>query len=290
MRQEYWFPKMRTKIRQTIRNCVRCLLAERKQSKAEGWLRPLDKDDRPLETYYLGPIPSTKKSYAHILVVVDGFSKFVWLYPTKLTTTEEVILRLKKQATIFGNPRCIVSDRGIAFTSHAFRDYCKEEGVEHVLITTGVPRANGQVERMNRVIVAVLTKLSLPKAEEWYKHVDKVQQFINSLYNRSVKATPFELLVGLKMQLGDDLELRDLIQREYREVFQQERSRLREEAKENIAGIQEKNRRTYNKRCTTARKYQAGDIVAIHRCTVGAWTQGMSEILRTIQNHNDLEK
>jgi len=43
---------------------------------------------------------------------VDGFSKFVWLYPTKSTGTEEVLEKLEKQAAVFGNPRRIVIDRG----------------------------------------------------------------------------------------------------------------------------------------------------------------------------------
>lgn len=48
---------------------------------------------------------------------------------------------------IFGNPRRIISDRGIAFTSHDFQNYCKDESIEHALITTGVPRTNGQAKR-----------------------------------------------------------------------------------------------------------------------------------------------
>lgn len=106
-----------------------------------------------METYhidYLEPIPSTKKSYAHLLVVVDAFTKLAWLYSTKSTSAEEMINRLSKQAIIFGNPRQIVSDRSAAFTSNLFRKYCTDENIEHVLITAGVPRGNGQVERINR--------------------------------------------------------------------------------------------------------------------------------------------
>lgn len=121
LQQDCWFPRMRHKVQQVINNCVRCLLAERKYGKGESFLQPIDKGDKPLEIYHLdhlGPIPSTKKSYAHILAVVDAFSKFVWLYPTKSTTSDEVIKKLKKQAVTFGNLRRIVTDRGTAFTSN----------------------------------------------------------------------------------------------------------------------------------------------------------------------------
>jgi len=50
-------------------------------------------------------------------------------------------LTLQQQA--FGNSTCIISDRGTAFSSKEFKNYCEEEGTKHILITTGLPRANG---------------------------------------------------------------------------------------------------------------------------------------------------
>lgn len=99
-------------------------------------------------------------------MVVDAFSKFIWFYAVKSTSTSEVIDRLKKQAVIFGNPRRIISDRGTAFSSREFKEYCEQEGVEHVLVTTGVPRSNGQVERINRTLIPLLTKLSISRPNE----------------------------------------------------------------------------------------------------------------------------
>ncbi|XP_076278315.1 uncharacterized protein LOC143208116 [Lasioglossum baleicum] len=92
LRRDYWFDSMRPKIEKVIRSCLQCVLAERKTGRLEGYLHPIDKGDRPLETYHidhLGPLASTKKNYRHILVVVDSFTKFVWLYPTKSTTSVE---------------------------------------------------------------------------------------------------------------------------------------------------------------------------------------------------------
>ncbi|KAH8409637.1 hypothetical protein KR215_004167, partial [Drosophila sulfurigaster] len=92
----------------------------------------------------------TTKQYKHIFAIVDGFTKFVWLYPTKTTSSEEVLQKLRNWSDVFGNPCRIISDRGSAFTSAAFESYVKENGIEHIWSTTGVPRGNGQVERVNR--------------------------------------------------------------------------------------------------------------------------------------------
>lgn len=67
--------------------------------------------------------------------------------------------KLAIQQKALGNPTRIITNRGTAFTATNFQEYCTTERVEHILITTGVPRRNGQVERINRIVISVLTKL-----------------------------------------------------------------------------------------------------------------------------------
>lgn len=113
IQREYWFLSMHSKIQQVVNNCICCLLAEKKRGKIENLLQPLPKEDRPLDTYHadhLGSIASTKKSYAHLFEVIDAFAKYIWLYPTRSTTADEVIARLRKQAVTFGNPRILDRD------------------------------------------------------------------------------------------------------------------------------------------------------------------------------------
>lgn len=68
-----------------------------------------------------------------------------------------------------------MSDRGSAFASKAYKEYCQDENIEHVLITTDIPRGNSQVEKMNDTIIPVLTKLSISNPAEWWTHVGRVQ-------------------------------------------------------------------------------------------------------------------
>ena len=124
LKKEFFIPHLTDKIEKCINNCVTCILNNRKHGKQDGMLHPIDKDDTPLHTYHidhLGPLASTSKKYKHILAVIDSFTKFVWLYPTKSTDTAEVIQRLETQKTIFGNPSRIISDKGPAFTSNTLR-------------------------------------------------------------------------------------------------------------------------------------------------------------------------
>lgn len=146
--REFFIPKMSEKIDDVVRNWIRCILSERKNRKQEGFLHPINKNDMPLDTWHmdhLGPMPSTNKNYKYILVIVDAFTKFVWIFPTKSTTAAETVNKLKIVTNVFGNARRIITDKGTAFTADLFRNHCRDENIELVHTTTGVPRGNGQV-------------------------------------------------------------------------------------------------------------------------------------------------
>ncbi|GFX65258.1 hypothetical protein TNCV_4821491 [Trichonephila clavipes] len=247
--------------------------ANKKTGKKEGFLNPISKESIPLSTYhvdFIGPLPSTNKSYQHIFTVVDAFTKFTWLYPVKTVSAESALEKLKQQQKTFGNPIRIISDRGSAFISKLFNDYCDEENIQHLQIATGVSRGNGQVERIHRTLIPVLTKLSLDDSTKWYKYVDRLQRILNSTISRSTKWTPFELLVGIKMRNKEDILIKDLLLEEMAKELLEQREFLRNDTKKNIETLQSENRKTYNRRRKKASLYKKGDLVAIQRTQFGA--------------------
>lgn len=56
----------------------------------------------------------------------------------------------------FGAPRKIVSDRGTAFTSNNFTEFCQKHGISHTLNLSQHSRANSQVERLNETILRAI--------------------------------------------------------------------------------------------------------------------------------------
>lgn len=50
--------------------------------------------------------------------------------------------------------------RGTAFSSATFSEFLTNYNITHVMIAVGILRANGQVERFNRVIVLMVAKLT----------------------------------------------------------------------------------------------------------------------------------
>lgn len=285
-------PSLRAKVEKVIRNCVSCILEEKKHGRQEGYLNPIDKGEVPLDTFHvdhLGPLATTRTSYRHIFVVIDSFSKFTWLYATKSTTIAEVLDRLTKQAATFGNPRRIVSDRGTAFTSNDLEAYCNNEKIQHVLITTGIPRANGQVERV-RTLIPLLTKLSAPKPEEWFKYLSTAQLYLNTTPHRSIGMTPFRLLFGAHVRVREDPNICELVENEWINAFNENHDEIQLQAKESIMKVQEENRRVFNNNKKYANVYREGDLVAIRRTQQGPGLKfvakyfGPYEVTRALRN------
>ncbi|GFW07391.1 retrovirus-related Pol polyprotein from transposon 17.6 [Trichonephila clavipes] len=185
---------------------------------------------------------------------VDALSQ----YPVMMVCNDKLTSKLKKAQEEDDNIQTLKSllekqeseeffERN-AFTSKLFNDYCDEENIQHLQIATGVPRGNGQVERIHRTLIPVLTKLSLDDSTEWYKYVDRLQRIINSTICRSTKWTPFELLVGTKMRNKEDILIKNLLLEEMAKELLEQREFLRNDAKKNIETLQSENRKTYNRR------------------------------------------
>ncbi|XP_011687455.1 PREDICTED: uncharacterized protein K02A2.6-like [Wasmannia auropunctata] len=110
--------------------------------KSEGQMEIYEKDTIPFQTLHidhLGPLEETIDGYKYILVMIDAFTKFVWLQATKSTGTTEVVKHLESLFNNFGYPNKIISDRGTAFTSSQFTDYLKDNEVKHVKVAVASP-------------------------------------------------------------------------------------------------------------------------------------------------------
>ena len=141
-----------------------------------------------------------------------------------------------------------------------------------MLIATGVPRGNGEVERVHRVVVSMLAKMCVEHSNNWYRYVDRVQQILNNTPSRSTQNTLFEILTGIDTRTRD-FELRKLCEKQEIEELQYERDQVRENTRENILKIQMENRKTYDKNRIAAKQYDLGDLVAIKHTQYGTDTK-----------------
>lgn len=62
-------------------------------------------------------------------------------------------------------------------------------------------------------------KTSYQHLSKWYKHISKVQRFLNCMYLRSINCSPAELMTGIKMKIPEDINLMNLTEEEGKQHF-----------------------------------------------------------------------
>lgn len=258
----YWFPKIRNKVDEYIRNCLKCVQFAPNSGKIEGDLHSIPKGKLPFHTLHidhLGPLSTSKSKHKHIFVVVDGFSKFVKLYAVRTTSSKETINCLIAYFHAYSRPQRIVSDRGTSFTSSEFASFVELHNIDHIKIATASPQSNGQVERFNRTIIPMLAKISGP--DNWNKMLVDAEFAVNNTKNRSINDTPSRILFGVNQRGTVCDKIREYLLLDVDE--QRDLEEIRENAAKSIEKTQQANSLAYNSAHKSPHKYQLNDLVMV---------------------------
>lgn len=113
--------------------------------------------------------------------------KFFKLYPFRTLQSKEAIECLRLFFHNYSRPNKIVLDLGL------------DTDVVHAKVATHSPRSNGQVERLNRILIPMLAKECYPdKYSGWAK---RLAMIVFGIVNRSTGFGRSVLLIG-KCQKG----------------------------------------------------------------------------------------
>ena len=135
---------------------------------------------------------SNNKSYRHIFIMIDNFSKFLWAIPLKnkysQTITNEFsnILSSSKR-----KPLKIESDRGSEFYNSIFQNFLKSKNIHHYSRFTD--KGPSIAERVIRTIRNLLKKpIFLKGNAEWVSELSSVIKQYNNTIHSSTKMTPIQ--------------------------------------------------------------------------------------------------
>jgi hypothetical protein len=142
IREHFMWRGMDAEVHEKVRKCHTCSVSKLAQNTRVGLLAS-DTAKRPMQKLFIdfvGKFPMSMQGNTAILVVVDAFSKFVWIIPVREGTTRATIKALKERVfSIFSVPEKLVSDNAQCFASREFRHFCFEMGVKHVTTSPYYP-------------------------------------------------------------------------------------------------------------------------------------------------------
>ena len=122
----------------------------------------------------MGLLPTSSKGYQYILVVTDLFSKWVEAFLLRATNSETLAKILVDEVVCrYGVPVCLHNDQGANLNSQVILSLCRRLGIDHTRTTAYHPQGNGQVERFNRTLESMLSKMVNENQKDWDVHLSK---------------------------------------------------------------------------------------------------------------------
>jgi transposase InsO family protein len=122
------------------------------------------------------------KGTRYLLTVIDCFSKFAWVIPTKSKSGKDVLDAFQKLffESAPRKPKLLQTDKGKEFVNSKVQSYLRSLGVKH--FSTNSEMKASMVERFNRTINSLIERYLTANQTERY--IDVLQDLVNN-YNHS---------------------------------------------------------------------------------------------------------
>jgi putative transposase len=141
--------------------------------------------------------------FYYLCSILDGYSRFIvhWEIRERMTQEEaQIIVQRAREKFPGENPR-IISDNGPQFIAKDFKDFLRQVGMTHTLISPGYPQSNGKKERWYETLKSECIRPNTPLSLEDARHL--VARFVEHynhvrLHSAIGYVTPADKLFGLQ--------------------------------------------------------------------------------------------
>ena len=210
VKERYYWPGYEQDVKTWTRECEQCQQRNPPQPQPQAPLGTI-KATKPFEKVswdIMGPLPPSESGNKYILVVTDLFTKWVEAFPIHDTTSSTLATVLVDQfITRYGVPVVLHSDQGANLCSEVIKAICKLLGMDKTRTSAYHPQGNGQVERFNRTLEAMLAKNVKDNQRDWDQWLQKVLFAYRTSLHETTGFTPFHLVFGRTPNLPVDIML-----------------------------------------------------------------------------------
>lgn len=207
IKERYYWPGISEDIRKYVEKCTHCL--SHKNMNGRNGINEVPIITKfPFERICLdiaGPFHRTRKNNRYILGIIDHFSKYVFLIPTKNIDAPTIAEAVWKNCiTKFGCPRVIQSDCGSSFMSETFKQLAKLCGSTQLFSPPYHQQSNGLIERVFQTTKQMIAAGAENSGREWDKTLPVVEMALRAAKHSETGYSPYQILFGKRMCLPHD--------------------------------------------------------------------------------------
>jgi len=144
--------------------------------------------------------------YSWIVVIIDIFSKFVYVYPI-MKKEPKFVANILNRIFLNGDiPKMIQHDDGTEFKGDVTK-LLKDFNVQDITNAPYSPQTNGFVENKNKQIKNyIVTYMTTRKTERYYDVLNRIAFNINNTKHSVTKMTPFQIHRGIDIDTNRGIE------------------------------------------------------------------------------------
>jgi transposase InsO family protein len=211
-RSGFYWPTTKSDAAELVQRCEACQFLSKQQHLPAQQLQTIPVT-WPFACWGLdmiGPFKKAQGGYTHVLVAIDKFTKWIEYKPIASLTSAKAVEFIQDIIFRFGIPNSIITDLGSNFSSSEFFDLCEQRSIQIKYASVAHPRANGQVERANGMILEALRKKVFDKSEKlvgkWIRELPYVVWSLRTQPSQALHGnTPFFMVYGSEAMLPTDL-------------------------------------------------------------------------------------
>jgi hypothetical protein len=209
LKDTYYWPGMFKDVQEYVTSCSTC----QKRSKQHP-IPPTSSSRITPKIFHhigidiVGPLPVTPSGNRYIVVCIDFFSKYPEAKALAKADAASITQFIYDDIICrHGIPAELTSDRGTEFCNELIRTLLQEYNIQHIKTTAYHPQGNGQVERTNRTLKDIISKLVQEYSQPWDYYLSSALFALRTIHQDSTKTSPFEILHGVSPTLPTSPEI-----------------------------------------------------------------------------------
>ena len=199
IQQFYYWPKMAEYTRDFIKYCEPCQKGKAYHIE-QAPLRPIEAI-APWHMIQMDvlTVQEAKDGSRFVVVIIDQFSNYSFLYSIKEQTTKALIDCLMRTIVIMGCPRHLYSDTASQFQSRLLIAFCRTMGITRLSGSGHNSRAHGRVENVMRQIWTALRCLC-KENDDWPDYLGAIEYSLRSSPIQATALSPYACLFAREME------------------------------------------------------------------------------------------